>query len=140
MTPSSWRLRVYPLIKPFDIVGCMRRHDERNSVHPIERRDFYFHKKTITVAEGGEHSRVSPDGRIRLIRYFSISEQELDEIREHFQFLTDGETSGPMTMARLMCHPRNDDAPGENNHAWPKHATVFLNGKFLLTNTVLLIK
>ena len=112
----------------------MNIHDKFNRERHVEAREFYIHKRTVVIAKGSEWSKLSRDGTIRLGRYFSLTQEEVDETKEYLRFITGHETLRPKTMIRLTCHPRN--RTGHTIHAWPENSIIFLNGKCLLTSMV----
>jgi hypothetical protein len=114
----------------------MNTHDRINRERHVEAREFYVHKRTVTIAKGSEWSKPCRDGTIRLGRYFSLTQEEVDEIKEYLRFITGRETLRPKTMIRLTCRPRNGGPHGPTNHGWPENTIVFLNGKCLLTSMV----
>ena len=119
-----------------EMPGIMSIHDRINRDRHVEAREFYVHKRTVTIAKGNEWSKPCRDGTIRLGRYFSLTQEEVDETKEYLRFITGHETLRPKTMIRLTCRPRNGEALGRKNHGWPENTMVFLNGKCLLTSTV----
>lgn len=114
----------------------MRIHDEFNVSRPIEMREFYVHKRVVTIAKASEWSKSGRDGTIRLGRYFALSEEEIEEVKEYLRFIAGREAPRPKTMIRITCRPRNGQLAGQNDHAWPENTMVFLNGRSLPTTMV----
>jgi hypothetical protein len=119
-----------------DMPGVMTIHDRLNNTRHVEGRDFYIHKRTVAIAKGSEWANPCRDGTIRLGRYFSLTQEEVEETKEYLRFMAGHETTRPKTMIRLTCRPRNGEPSGQNSHAWPENTMVFLNGKSLLTTMV----
>ena len=114
----------------------MTLHDEFNQTRHVESRDFYVHTRTALIANASEWSRTFTDGTITLGRFFNLTPEELNEIREYVKFMAGQETTGPKTMIRLVCRGKNGESGGPVNHAWPENTTVILNGKNLMTSMV----
>jgi hypothetical protein len=119
-----------------EMPGVMAIHERNNEARPVEARDFYVHKRTIIIAKGNEWAKPCKDGTIRLGRYFSLSQEEVEETKEYLRYIAGYEANRPKTMIRLTCRPRNGEASGQSKHAWPDSTMVFLNGKCLLTTLV----
>ena len=114
----------------------MTLHDEFNQTRHVETRDFYVHTRTALIANASEWSRTFPDGTITLGRFFNLTPEELNEIKEYVKYMAGQETTGPKTMIRLVCRGKNGESGGPVNHAWPENTTVILNGKNLMTSMV----
>jgi hypothetical protein len=135
--PTEKRREMLPMPKSAnEMPGLMAIHDRMNKLRPIQQRDFYLLKRMELIANGSEWTKRARDGMIRLGRYFYLGPEEIDEASEYLHYLTGHEVIRPKTMIRLTCRPRNGEQPGENNHAWPDHTMVFLNGKSLITSMV----
>lgn len=119
-----------------DMPGLMSIHERANGLRPVEAREFYVHKRTCIIAKGNERTKPCGDGTIRLGRYFSLSQEEVNETKDYLRHITGSENNRPKTMIRLTCRPRNGEPPGQSKHAWPDNTMVFLNGKSLLTTSV----
>jgi hypothetical protein len=119
-----------------DMPRIMNLHDQYNNSRQVQAREFYIHKRTATVAKGSEWTRTGRDGTIRLARYFSLTQEEVDEAKEYVRFITGHESIRPKSMIRLTCRQRNGVPNVQSPHAWPDNAMVFLNGKCLPTTRV----
>jgi hypothetical protein len=134
---SSAQRQMFPLpTKSMEMPALMTLHDRFNHSRPVEDQDFYIHKRSVAIAMGNERTKPCKDGTIRLGRYFSLTLEEIEEMKEYLRFLCGHEATRPKTMIRLTCRPRNGELPGQCNHAWPDNTMVFLNGKCLLTTLV----
>lgn len=119
-----------------DIPERMAIHENMNSQRPVTARDFYVLRRTVAIAEGGDRSRPSKDGTIRLSQEFFLTNEELDEMNEYWRFLTGHETFRRKTMVRFTCRPQKGGEFGQKNHAWPENVILHLNGTCLQTSMV----
>jgi hypothetical protein len=119
-----------------EMPALMAMHDRYNRSRHVETQEFYIHKRTVAIAKGNESTKTCKDGTIRLGRYFSLTQEEIEETKEYMRFLCAHEASRPKTMIRLTCRPLNGEPSSQSDHAWPDNTMVFLNGKCLLTTMV----
>lgn len=135
--PVEKQRRMLPMPKGAnEMPALMAMHDRMNNSRPLQERDFYLLKRIDLIGRASEWTKPGRDGLIRLGRYFYLAKEEIDETSEYLHYLTGHEVVRPKTMIRLTCRPKNGEQPGENYHAWPDHANVFLNSKSLLTSMV----
>jgi hypothetical protein len=117
-----------------EMPDLMEMHDIINASRPVEARDFYVHKRIDAIARASHTTPLSKDGTIRLGRYFSLTEEEVNETKEYLRCITGRDAPRPKTMIRLTCRPTNGEGSGA--HAWPENTVIFLNGKSLFTTMV----
>jgi len=119
-----------------EMPDLMRIHNGRNSSRPVRSRFFYLFKRSVAAAQCDEWHRTRHDGTITLTRYFLLSQEEIDETKEYLRLLIGLDATGPKTMVRLVCRPRNGGGLADNGHAWPENTMLALNGKYLLPSQV----
>lgn len=118
------------------LLQIMEIHNQLNRARHVEAREFYFHKRTAVVANVSAENQRSPDGTIRLNRYFSLTQDAIRETKEYLKHITGRAAHGSKTMLRLTCISHGNGGPNKNCHAWPEGIIIQVNGKRLLTSMV----